>query len=1169
MKGLQDIRFSRINTDANNHDIRSDEGEYRMIENMVPPQAGVGVGFSREAIPGTTEITSTLTGTHKVIGSFEDAPNNKCYFFVWEESGSPRKDKIYAYDAETKSIELILDSEYLGWTEDLIITGISVINGVIYWTDFEMRYFRIQDNSQLIEINYYARAITDTSTVDYYFQAASIDGAVTININVPVTGPLSASEVLQSIADQFNANGSFNSYFTAVKVTDSEVIKITSDSKTGNWLLTGNSASTRYYYSTNYDPVIESSYDLLLYPTGPWSNPVIEPTYDSSIPTNFIADKNWQFAYRYIYTNDQSSVFSPYSEIYPASKFPDQKVNANAINALDVYIPIYTDTEKFKAIELAVRTSQQGDFFIVKVFDRSELFKADVFSSSSSIYYKFTGTELQEPIATADIVKQEEGIPRESNDLVYVKNKLFAIENLVGFNVNAGDFSMDIEVEKNSINLAWPRWFKDGGRKMFGMRFFDAQMRTDGTVHKTTLVEFENEGYAGTGKLLNNRKRIKITLGGKPPIWAHYWSFVQSEELYFGDFIQVPLYIHYWVRPMEDDETYDDFASSTQYYAMWGQVYLRPDQDQNNALLWKYVHLQMPTNMGYSVDKGTVIHLNANFPLDPYMSAIDIIGPMIVLDKPPNSTIFSNAMTLGWFELFNQRTSVSEESFYEINNVRSITNPGEFNRRFDFLDTTPTYILYGDCYYVNNIYGLDGLEDKRLSWKYNFENYTTDGSDDDDKGLVEDYFVSGNFESWSPSFRPTKTELTELSEENTVSKILQNANIIRSYDTYEYDFGYVNDHSYDNQNLGRAAVLFRNAKEESRPSTIRWSNDYVENAFINGLHTWEPLNNKPLPIERGPIIKLQTAGEDVLLAIHSSAVTSLYIGKGVIRSADLNPTLVTTDGVIGSENQLKYSFGTVHPESVSEVDGNVYFWDGRRNEPVRYAQNGLTPIATTFLTRVLFRKTIPGLFGGPSNYKCISEYDRHLEIVWFTFINDSNSYTIGFSEKNKGWVCKASFAPEFYGAVGDYLLGFVNGKPWLHNDDTSNYNNFYGVQYDSTIHVVGNIGDKNEKSWDNMYVDSNVIWTVPEISNEEGQLTDLVENDFVWRDNIFYADILRDKNTNTNLLKPGQIALRHGKIITGQNIEVKLKYTGNGFHYIDGLGIGVVIKPGHFLARKS
>jgi hypothetical protein len=54
------------------------------------------------------------------------------------------------------------------------------------------------------------------------------------------------------------------------------------------------------------------------------------------------------------------------------------------------------------------------------------------------------------------------------------------------------------------------------------------------------------------------------------------------------------------------------------------------------------------------------------------------------------------------------------------------------------------------------------------------------------------------------------------------------------------DFGFILNYNLSSKNLGRPAPLLQNIREEERPSTIRFSNDYIANSAINGLHTFEP-----------------------------------------------------------------------------------------------------------------------------------------------------------------------------------------------------------------------------------------------------------------------------------------------------------------------------------------
>ena len=1143
---IQNIKFSKINTDVDSHEIRADEGEYRMMENLVPPKKGKGIGFIRESIPGTSEISVSYTGTHKVIGFFEDTPNNRGFYFLWEESGSPRKDRIYMYDASTKTTTQIVASEFLGWTADLKIEGISVLDDVIHWSDPEMKYYRIQDNTQLIEFNYYASEIILPVLVTYFFQVVSEDGTITVNVSASVTGPLSVSDILTSVADQFNANPSFSAHFLAVKEANAEVIKINAKSKTGNWVFSNDTALTYNYFSTNYDAIPREAIDFTMYPIGPSQAPNITLVYDASITINSIVDKNFQFAYRLLYTNNQISVLSPYSEFKVAARFPENLTSPDQFNAVDVFLPVFFNKDKLKSIELAARSSLDGDWFIVKEFSRNELFIEGL-----DLKHRFKGTEIQIAIPTADAIKQQEGQPLETIECQIQKNKIFVIENKTGFDVDPGDFEMIVTLVEGAGEVGG-RYLKEGGRYIYSIRFFDDFMRTDGTVHKSIDIRPRDTGFTSNGKWIGNKQWVEISLSGKPPVWAHYYSIVRSDELFFDSFFQAKFRVHYFVRPLSSDETEADFADDPNRYAMWGNVYQRTDQ--NTLSHWAYIHIQMPMNLPYLIERGMVVNFSNGIVFGGYGTILDVQGPMMILEKPPAVTVYPDPDSAQWFEIFQQRTIVPENSFYEIDQVKLVGNPGESNRTFNAFSDPYVFTSLGDLHHENNENGIDGNPVAILYWKFDMDDYTTNGSGEADKGIDITKFTEGNFESYSASY-----SATQIVARTTGS----------TFATPGYDFGYILDPTFATRNLGRPAILIQNTREESRPSTLRWSNDYIENATINGLHTFEPLNSYPLPLERGPVNKLQNVGEDVMLAIHSSGVTSLYIGKGIIRSADLNPTLVTTEGVIGTDNQLKYSYGTIHPSSVSEIDGNAYFWDGVRNEPVRYAQNGLTPLATTFMARVFFKETIPSLFGAPDTYDCISEYDRLLNIVFFTFIKGATKLTIGFHETSTSWIGKVGFTPEYYGAIGDQFLGFVNGVPWLHNEDDVNHNTFYGVAYKSKVNVDVNINVDFEKAWMGMMVDSNKIWDVPVISNSEGQASNLVANDFVWRDNIYYADFLRDTNTPVEMLSGNQIALRHGKFLSSQVLSIEMELDSTEPHYLNSISVAAVLKEGHHLQREK
>ncbi len=1144
---IQNLKFARINTDADEHELKPEQGEYLMMENLVPPQRGVGRGYVRNSMDGTEETTINdpeypIFGfSRKTIGTYEDKPTGKIYFFVYTGDYN----RIMEYDPKTKTSRRIIRSQKFSWTTDTKITGVVLLDGVLYWTDPVLQYIAIQDQTQLAEIDYNVREIT-SATLETFFFNADLQAGPDVNFQHNIQGPLSATAVASDLVAAMIADSGFNTVFTATLGVGSTVIKIKAISQPGTIKLTAAQDIYYNYYQTNFVREPVETEDYFLYPIPPAYKPLITPVNDPLILINKIIDKNWQFAHRVIYLNNQITVFSPFSDIHPTPRFPELITDTGIDNKLRIQISI-PKPDYTKSIEIAARTSEVGDWFIIKTLDRSEFFGAN------GIYiYEFTGTEQQIAVATADAIKQQEGTPRESVDLQLQKNKLFVIDNLTGYNYEENDMSIDISILEE-VRVEGSRYYKEGGLYNLATRFFDENMRTDGTVHKVTQINIpENPSTSwdlnptGSGKLPSRKQYLSVTPVGKPPIWARYFKFVKSDELRYGSFMQFHTWVHYYNRPQLDS---DIPSNGIAHYYMNGNQYTE-NSSINNLNDYRYLHLHLPTNINIVPERGMIVQVLAgnNTGGPDQFTVLDVQGNMLVLEQPIDLINFKYPGDILFIELYNPKQTTESNNFYEIGSTYDVLNPGEDTRSF----TAGPFRINGDLFNIEN-------NDEKLMWKYDWDDYIKHGSTEDEQGLRKDKYTWGYSESYTKSYTPTKIQEVRL-DINTAQA---------APGEFTLDFGYIPDQSLATRNLGRPAPLLQNVREENRPSTLRWSNDYIENAAINGLHTFEPLNEYPLPLERGAITKLQSSGEDVMLAIHRAGVTSLYIGKGIIRSADLNPTLVTTDAVIGTDNELKHSYGSVHPESITEIDGNVYFWDGNRNEPVRYAQNGLIPMASTFFTKVFFKKTIPSIFGSPDQYNCKTGYDRLLDMIWWNFDDGVNKVTIGFHEIEKAWICKAGFTPEFFESSGETFLGFVDGIPWLHNADPVNVNTFYGTYYPSKATLIINLMDRIEKAWDGIVVDSNKIWDCPAIYNEEGQSSNLVANDFVWRDNLYYADFLRDINTPIELLTAGQVAIRHGKFLSSQVLTIEMELNDPTYHYLQSVGIAATLKAGHNLQTEQ
>ena len=77
-------------------------------------------------------------------------------------------------------------------------------------------------------------------------------------------------------------------------------------------------------------------------------------------------------------------------------------------------------------------------------------------------------------------------------------------------------------------------------------------------------------------------------------------------------------------------------------------------------------------------------------------------------------------------------------------------------------------------------------------------------------------------------------------------------------------------------------------------------------------------------------------------------------------------------------------------------------------------------------------------------------------IVLRRVVRLTNDKTISYSEDVKGWTSFKSFIPEQGLSLSKQYFTIKNGRLYHHNESTVDYNNFYGLQYDSHITTIMN-----------------------------------------------------------------------------------------------------------------
>ena len=182
--------------------------------------------------------------------------------------------------------------------------------------------------------------------------------------------------------------------------------------------------------------------------------PSCEYLTDNSIGQNNLRKRLWQFRIQNIDWDNCQSAWGTASKFVINEEENIYDTNQNyypntANNAIDV--TFNTGDENIRKIKLAVRESNEGDFLLVKEFDKDELGIAD----NSTYTYRFFNDRNHIPIDPTENSQLQDFVPLKAKD----QSLLGDSRRLGYFNINEGfdqvtvDVDMDYTVDERPVNL--------------------------------------------------------------------------------------------------------------------------------------------------------------------------------------------------------------------------------------------------------------------------------------------------------------------------------------------------------------------------------------------------------------------------------------------------------------------------------------------------------------------------------------------------------------------------------------------------------------------------------------------------------------------------------------------------------------------------------------------
>jgi hypothetical protein len=280
--------------------------------------------------------------------------------------------------------------------------------------------------------------------------------------------------------------------------------------------------------------------------------------------------------------------------------------------------------------------------------------------------------------------------------------------------------------------------------------------------------------------------------------------------------------------------------------------------------------------------------------------------------------------------------------------------------------------------------------------------------------------------------------------------------------------------------FGRIAPV-DNVGQKQLTNSIRWSNVKLPNSNVNGLSTFDALDETSVDQSSGPITTIFLSSKEAnqggrLLVLCNSGSYIALVGQQQIYSADQTPALTSSAGVLGTILPLTNLWGCISPQSVVGYKGIVFWADALNREIIQFAGDGASPISQQkagFLWNQVFRNLpFDDSENSAVNIKCgINPYTFEL------FVTCPNP---GLSPKQYPGNCGDNRINQY---VGDKSVSYV------YNWQTNSWQGAYEDNPDQWIRVGDDVFTVGSQ-----YTPSLGLKLLKEFDNKTGQFNQLGVN---------------------------------------------------------------------------
>ena len=332
---------------------------------------------------------------------------------------------------------------------------------------------------------------------------------------------------------------------------------------------------------------------------------------------------------------------------------------------------------------------------------------------------------------------------------------------------------------------------------------------------------------------------------------------------------------------------------------------------------------------------------------------------------------------------------------------------------------------------------------------------------------------------------------------------------------------------YNNTNVDygvKAYLVEDNPKASFRINAMIYSGIYNSRTGINNTNVFSVGEDitKAVDPANGSIQKLY-AEDTNLVIFQESKVSRSLIDKDAIYSAEGGGTVTSSNLVIGAVQPFAGEFGiSKNPESFASYGFRKYFTDKNKNSVLRLSMDGITEISNYGMTDY-FRDQFGVLDGIYGEGKAIGGFDIYTKQYVLSLqqseqtlvpppnepvVNpDRQLINLSFDEKVLGFPSLFSYQPDQILSVQSNYYTFKDDKLYKHYDPAAARNNFYGVQYDSSIQFVFNPSPSLSKVFKTVNYEGSNGWEIPSFNaNRSFELRDTISPILSYNDGAYVGD---------------------------------------------------------------